>query len=170
MIEFGGYCFSVPRVSPWKFESSSSVSGQISAMGSGSVGELNFTIQKTETKESIAILSAGACVGVGVTFPPVGVEFSLESFPFAGIDHIYVGPCGEGDLGPSDFTGYVHIGTVKCKGIGGGALSVIVFSKRIIQTPMDWLSVTAFGFCGGMVFGSQAGLSVQGCVYGSIAR
>jgi len=109
-------------------------------------------------------------MGTGWTFPPIGVEFSLESFPFGGIGHIYGGPCTSGaKLSASDFSGFAHIGKIKCKGLSGGELVAICFAREPIQKTTDLMTIRAFGSWTGMIGGSVAGLSAEGCVYACTA-
>jgi hypothetical protein len=97
--------------------------------------------------------------------PLISVDGSLEAMPSGGIGSLYDlrGPLFSKPLAAEDLVGFAIVLTGTCKGMAGGSVSTIVFSRG---APIGGVIIPkAAGFFAGMVAGTTLGLGVDGVVY-----
>jgi hypothetical protein len=157
-------------ITPWKITSTWGQTVSLQSEGikvaiSAATFHLKLSNETTKARVQLDAKGVGGGVGVQVSPPFISVDGSLEAMPSGGIGHLYDlrGPLFSKPLTTDDLAGFAVVLTGTCKGMAGGSISTIVFSRG---PPLGGVIIPkAIGFFSGMAAGTTLGLGLDGVVY-----
>jgi hypothetical protein len=158
-------------ISHWKITSSwgQTVSAQTPVVKlSVGASTLHFKLANDKTKERILLDCKGVGVGIGVSVSALvvaGVDGSIEKMPSGGIGSVLDLrlPLSSKPLAADDFAGFAIVNTGTIKGMAGGSISTVIFTRL---PPIGGLIIPkAAGFFAGMVAGTTLGLGAESYLY-----